>query len=1343
MERADRRTEPVRNPDRLDDRLDGRVPDEPPAPAAGVGDNGRPAGESCPLDDGGPEPVWIRDPAGRLRGAGFAADDHGTVVTSHQTVDGLTRATVQGPDGTAYTADADAVVPLPAAGLALIRTEGLGLSPLPIATRTGVPAGTYLRFHADGPRQARVLGPASVTYTATEHFHRIDGVLELAMGTDAGEALRTTHCAGAPVLDPATGAVLAVLGGALHTGHRAAGFAVPLAHAAATDPHGPLAALLARNAATVPAYGEDLNLAGALQLTATTGADAPDTGLPPVERRHLTRELDAFLALSSTAAVCALVGDPGTGRSTELAALTARRARGPEPAPTLRLRGADLADGDASLADALARALRQAGRIAACSGASGDMATATPERVARLARESGRPLLVLLDGPEEMPPGLAHRLPDWTVATAHWLHAHGARLITACRPEHWERAGALYPSGALHRPGRPAPRLPDAVHLGDLSAREAGRARQRYGLPADALTEADGRHPLTLRLLAEVRAALPAGGGGGRQGCGEGAADGSGGRPGRKGTSVAGSIGRPGREEGAIAGGEGWPGRAEGAASRAEGAAGGGDGRLRRPEVFAAGNDGWARHEEGSAARNDGLPGWAEGPVAGGDDRPERAEGAAGGSRAEGAAGGGDGRPGWAEGVVAGSMGRPRREEVFAAHLDLSCLRVAVRVAAASRPAPRGAEVRRLAARVAGRVHEAARRCLGPGQGGLDRASFEELFPWSTGWASAVLTEGLLVPAGPGYRFAHEEVADWLQGAHLDLDAALDALVMRGGAEGEGPGVAPVPRDRVGPVVQAMLLLGRVHGPAALDHRLQRLVHALDRLPADSARPRVPDARWWAGRLLGGTLERTPDLRPHLGTLRLLADRLAAAGSAPVAFGPWFWEGLPLSGDERADLLRRLLPADVPSEGSGEAVTGFPATAARWLAADPRGVQPLLCRWFGDERALPAAPGARERPTVGDAAQALLHAHRALAPDDLCEALVATAHPRAGDLLAALAEDEPTVLCRAVDRWAHDGARPERRSAAARYAPLAAAHATTPADRRLLHYAALALLDRPGDTESHGPALALLVADPETRADQLPRALAAFQDGDPALPPQALAPALTSHPEPVLAAFHERLAADRDAGAVMEVLAAAEAPSLVRRAAALVAAYTARHPGGARNTAAYLDRCLERGPVTHAVLSPLVGGLLREGPAEVRAALARVLATPGSPASLVARTELLDELLAVEERRGPDPVVLDALLETAAAGAGLRTESRTRDLVRRTGQLWTRTPEGGDRLRARLAGLAAERPAFAALTARWAAADPATWLPLLGSDTSHPCYQRSDLTPMLAEPHRHGSLSPA
>ncbi|MGW1935156.1 hypothetical protein ACWCPG_38785, partial [Streptomyces sp. NPDC001919] len=238
-----------------------------------------------------------------------------------------------------------------------------------------------------------------------------------------------------------------------------------------------------------------------------------------------------------------------------------------------------------------------------------------------------------------MPPRLAHRLADWTAATETWLRAHHVRLVTACRPEHWERAGALYRPGALHRPapGRrdPASRgLPAALVLGPYSAAEARAVREGYGLGEEDLAEADARHPLALRLLAEVRAALPA-------------------------------------------------------------------------------------------------------------DVP----------------------------------GRPDREEIFTAHLDLMCLRIAVRIAAGSRPLPSGTAVRRLAARVTGQVHEAARRCLGPGHGVLDRASFEELFPWREGWASAVLTEGLLVPAGAGYRFAHEELADWVQAAHLDLDAALAALL--------------------------------------------------------------------------------------------------------------------------------------------------------------------------------------------------------------------------------------------------------------------------------------------------------------------------------------------------------------------------------------------------------------------------------------------------------------------------------------------------------------------------------------------------------------------------------------
>ncbi|MER5208990.1 trypsin-like peptidase domain-containing protein [Streptomyces sp. NPDC002825] len=1214
--------------------------------------------------------VRICDPAGRPRGTGFLADHHGTVVTSHEAVDGLSRVVLHAPGDRTWLAEAEAVTPLPESGLALVRTEGLGGRPLPLATRPEIEPGTYVRIAAQGWREARVLGPASVTYTATDRFHALADALELAIGTEGADALRRGgQAAGGPVLDTVTGTVLAVLGTALRGDRQAAGYAVPL------RPAGPLTALLRRNAATVPAYGPDLNLAAILELTATSTGPVrePDPWPEPVERPDCVREFARFTAGDNP--VLALVGAPGTGRTTALAALCARRARGVAPAPTVRLRGADLRAEDHSLADAVGRALHEAGRIVAASGALGDTTTATPERAAALARDAGRPLLVVLDGPEEMPPLLAHRLADWTTATEDWLRAHRVHLVTACRPEHWEQAGTLYTPGALHRPATDADDgLPAALALGPYSTTEARAVREGYGIGETDLAPADARHPLALRLLAEVRAALP---------------------------------------------GE--------------------------------------------------VP------------------------------------------------GRPGREEIFTAYLDLVCLRAAVRIAAGSRPLLRGTAVRRLAARVTGRLHEAARRCLGPGHGVLDRASFEELFPWREGWAPAVLTEGLLVPAGSGYRFAHEELADWVQAAHLDLDTALDGLVharhedpprsdpdtaapggspvpglprQRPAGDAATAGQLPVPRHRIGPVLQALLLLHRERGPAGLAPRLAGLAEALARFAAEGD---GGDGAWWAARLLREGVLRVPDPRPYLPVLRLLADHIGSLpGPHPVfaSFGTAFWVGLPLGEDERIDLLRRLVPADLPpgsaalgaaafgGAGAGGAASGgeVPGGAASggevpggagprgevpggagprgevpggagprgevprrvrsldavaaMLVADPRSVQPLLCRWFGDPR-----------PTVAAAAQALLHSHRALAVDDLCEALVATAHPLADGLLATLARDESSALCRAVDRWAHDDGRPERRVAAAAYGQLVAGHVTTSADRELLRYAALALLARPGDQTLHGAALGLLVRDPHSRARHLPRALA-----EPRVPAPALAEALATHPEEILIGFRARLIGTGEApAAALLALAEVDTPALARRIAALVRDYAARHPEGAPHVAAFVDRRFEDGPAARAVLFPLVTGLIRGRPASLRRALAPVLAAPGTGASRHLRAELLDVLLEHEryEAETGELTVLEVLLRAAAEGAERRSAPRTRELVLRAGALCIRTPQGAWRLDRALAGAVREQPAFAALLAAWTVAAPGEWAPLFGPETLQALRSPGTAMPMRTDGRGHGSLRPA
>ncbi|MFD9629541.1 serine protease, partial [Streptomyces violascens] len=365
------------------------------------------------------------------------------------------------------------------------------------------------------------------------------------------------------------------------------------------------------------------------------------------------------------------------------------------------------------------------------------------------------------------------------------------------------------------------------------------------------------------------------------------------------------------------------------------------------------------------------------------------------------------------------------------------------------------------------------------------------------------------------------------------------------------------------------------------------------------------------------------------------------------------------------------------------------------------------------------------------------------AVDDLTEALVATVHARAGELLTQLAEDEPSALCRAVDRWAHDD-RPERRAAAATYGPRVALGIRTAADRELLRYAALALLARPADTALHGAALALLVRDPLTRGRYLDEALAVYTAGDPRFPASALAAALTTHPEPVLAAFQTRLH-EPGAGAadVLDALAEINTPALARRAAALVQDHVERHPEAAGHAADFVDRRLEYGPAARAVLFPMVTSLLRGCAHPVRCALAPVLAAPGTRSSRPLRSELLDVLLEFERYESRDPSVLDALLGAAATGSAERAEARTRDLVHRTGLLFVRTPEGAACFDRRLVELCQEVPGFAAQVAGWLLQAPHEWAAVVGPSARRAVETLGSPMPMRSRAAGHGSLRPA
>ncbi|MFB6892583.1 serine protease [Kitasatospora sp. NPDC056327] len=1153
----------------------------------------------------------IHDRDGRPLGLGFAVDRRGTVLTAHETVAGLDGVVLHLAGGRTLAVGADRVRLLPGHGLALLDTAPAGGPsalplplplPLPLAQAPEAGGGEVLLVPVPVPGDGRTVLlrcalPATTAAVLPEdgRFHLIGGVLLLDPPPGTDPAVLPP---GAPVLDAASGAVVAVLAPGLRTpGRPGPSPAVPVRATGVTGPA--LAEVLARNAAEVPGYGRALNAAGALRLTAAQlaaagagpgrvatlaadrvdrpdgaecwedlltagdgrGAGSADGGAGAAEACGDRCAGVCRGGCGSAAGVVALVGEAGTGRSTEAAAVAVRR--GSAGLPTVWLRGADLTAADVSLAGAVERAL------ASAAAGSGVPQPPGPAAVAALCAAAGRPLLVVLDGPEESPVPLD---PDWLRDSARWLSACGARLLTVCGEEAWERVAPGGATGEFLVPVGGAQGRAGAVRvavrrLGPLPGGTAEQVRRRYGLPPSrpAGTGPDAGNPLLLRLAGELRAH----------------------------------------------------------GLRAE-------------------------------------------PVC--------------------------------------------RGELFAAHLDLCCLRVAQRLVedgrarrpgahrrGAVRPAGAGTgRVRRTAAAVAGRVHEAARRMLGAERGGLPRAVFEELFPVAGGWATAVLAEGLFVPAGPGHRFAHGAFADWLQGRHLDLDAALRLLL--GEAEDTRPPgeSATVPRHRIGPVAAALRRIAETGGAPALDPWLHRIRRALELRPPGS------EPAWWARKLLAEGLAASPDAGEHHALLERLAERvversaagggfgrLAAEGFG--AFGPGFWTGLGLPVERELALLRTLVAADGPDRPFLAAVTGR-------LRADPARVLPLLCSWLDDPRGLPGRPGAG----VAGLARELLLTHRALALDDLTEALAAVAHPRADALLAVLAVEEPSALCRAVDRWSHDP-RPERHVAAAVHALRTAPHARG-AGPELLRFAALALLAREDEPALHGAAFALLLRDGPSRARHLPAALAAYRRGeDRFLTARALAPALESDPEPVLAALAARLTgpgrtvpAGAPVAGTLRVLADARAPLAARRGAELTARLLRERPALAGPVAVdYLGRRLARGAVEGAVarleLRMLLSSALAARAAAVRRPFAEVLSSPvPDPVADALRCELLDTLLATEG----DPEVLGAAVAGLAEHCGAERPARARAvLVRAAAGL----PDA-DGLLVRCAGRSA---AFAALLARW------------------------------------------
>ncbi len=244
-------------------------------------------------------------------------------------------------------------------------------------------------------------------------------------------------------------------------------------------------------------------------------------------------------------------------------------------------------------------------------------------------------------------------------------------------------------------------------------------------------------------------------------------------------------------------------------------------------------------------------------------------------------------------------------------------------------------------------------------------------------------------------------------GAETGRGALLRGLGPAAGDTGiqqEG-GAVHVPRRCVGVLVQALLREEATRGrrrprpaPGAAGRR-----GLGGHRPPPRLRAAGDDPGWWAARLL----QRDPAAGPRRPAVRRRAaaargtDRHAPAGTAgrprqgsaaPGTSGPGSGSGC---GSARTSGWNSSGGSCPPTARRPSTAPPGPLPGGRRPAARrrPRGVQPLLCRWFTDERTLRAEPGTTAPPTVAGVAQALLYTHRDLAVDDLCEALVATAHP--------------------------------------------------------------------------------------------------------------------------------------------------------------------------------------------------------------------------------------------------------------------------------------------------------------------------------------------------------------
>jgi Trypsin-like peptidase domain len=405
----------------------------------------------------------------------------------------------------------------------------------------------------------------------------------------------------------------------------------------------------------------------------------------------------------------------------------------------------------------------------------------------------------------------------------------------------------------------------------------------------------------------------------------------------------------------------------------------------------------------------------------------------------------------------------------------------------------------------------------------ISSAELEELCQRIPRVDDELLSEHVLMRVPGGFRFAFDQVAEYLQAQLLDpATVAPKALRAASGSD----------RESLGAEILALLQLERQWGAGHLGEALDLLLAKLDTYGGDDARSREDVAFWNLHFLLSEVFRQVLNPQPLLPQLLHYAAILVRHWTMAELFLPALSSpGLPLHA--RFEVLRVLARMESDynfRQKDWQRLSGTlseRASVARLvdeeLQAHPAEAFALLVPWLRDDHPLRTSHeiGGAEA-TVADVATALMHRQMDLAPDELFD-LLADGVPHTDTALRQLSADRPDVAVEQCERWVAT-AQPRLMRVAVDCAASALIWCRDPdlRERLLVVANSVATSDVPG--AGRHKALLVLMSHPETVLQFADALLERLKAGDPAVKPRHLQVALNRDPErflPVLLSYFE------------------------------------------------------------------------------------------------------------------------------------------------------------------------------------------------------------------------------